>query len=422
MMMNHPLDHAARVLIIDRHLAGDSLQQIATHMQISYYTARTYWRRYQQAGWLALLPQPAGPAASGPLGKAHPRLKYVLLRLKRQHRGWGVDKLRLELTRRPSLAGIPIPKRTALAAYLAGFGTRLRQPRRLPTHRPSVPSLRPTEPHALWQIDFAGDTAVSGIAGQVVPLMVCDVVSGAPLAGCMHTIRRRGQRTGITARTVQADLRQVFTHWGLPAAIRMDRDPVFVGGTRLEWPGLILLWLVGLGIEPIINRAYHPTDNAQVERNHQTWRAQVVVDQTYADLAALEAATEAAYADRRNCLPSRHAGCAGQAPVVAFPSVLQPRVAYTPEQEAALFDLARVDSYLAAWRWQRRVDAAGKISLNGHNYRIGRAYSGQVMRVQFDAATRRCVCARADGQIITDVVVPEFEEEYLLALTHTEPS
>ena len=67
-------------------------------------------------------------------------------------------------------------------------------------------------------------------------------------------------------RLVQKDLRQVFARWGLPDAIRMDRDPIFVGSTRLEWPSTLILWLLGLGIQPIINRAYRPTDNAKVVR------------------------------------------------------------------------------------------------------------------------------------------------------------
>lgn len=414
MMPHQPLTHAERVAIIDRHLAGESLQAIAMQLQINYYTVRTYWRRYQRDGWKALPPAPPGPPTTGPLGRAAPRIKYVLLRLKRQHRGWGVDKLRLELTRRSSLRGLAIPQRSTLAAYLARFGARLRRPRRLPTQRPNPPPLRPTAPHQVWQIDFTGDTAVSGLAGQVVPLMVCDAASGAPLAGQMHTIRQRGRRTGITSRTVQADLRQVFAQWGLPLAIRLDRDPVFVGSPRLAWPGLVLLWLVGLGVQPLVNRAFRPTDNAIVERNHQTWTGQVVVDQHYADVAALQAATDAAFADRRTALPSRHAGCDGRPFLVAFPALGQVRRPYTPAQEAQRFDLTRVDAYLAAWRWQRRADSTGKISLNNRNYSIGHTYRGQVIRVQFEPASRACVCRLADDQEVGRFDLPELHQEYLL--------
>ena len=48
-------------------------------------------------------------------------------------------------------------------------------------------------------------------------------------------------RANLTTRSVQADLRQVFSQWGLPDAIRIDRYPIFVGSTRLEWPKLLLL-------------------------------------------------------------------------------------------------------------------------------------------------------------------------------------
>lgn len=416
------LGHADRVAIIDRRLAGATLHQIAAEMQISYYTARTYWRRYQQGGWTALLPTASGPPATGPLGRCHPRIKYVLLRLKRQHRGWGVDKLRLELARRPSLAGLPLPGRSALAAYLAPFGDRLRRPRARPTRRPRPIAPPPTAPHQVWQMDFKGDEPVAGVRGRVAPLMVCDTASGAPLAGCIHTVRSRGCRAGITARTVQADLRRVFTQWGLPAAIRMDRDTVFVGSSRLVWPGVLLLWLIGLGVEPLINRPYRPTENAIVERNHQTWTAHVVVDQTYADVAALQAATDQAFADRRASLPSRHPGCAGRPPLAAFPSLSQPRQVYHPDDEARMFDLPRVDAYLAQWSWQRQVDSVGKLSLNGRNYRVGMQYRGQVLRVQFDPATRACICMGADGQEVQRVWIPEFERAYILGLSHPESS
>ena len=421
-MKSPTTSHADRVAIIDRHLAGEPLEQIAMRMQLSYYTVRTFWRRYQHHGWPALLPRPLGPPATGPLGRYHPRIKYVLLRLKRQHRGWGVDKLRLELNRRPSLDGLPLPRRSALAAYLSVFGERLRRPRRLRTTRPQLMPVRPQVPHQTWQIDFTGDQPVAGIAGRVAPFMVCDSASGAPLAGLIHTIRTRGERKGIDARTVQTDLRQAFTRWGLPESIRMDRDPVFVGSTRLEWPGLIVLWLIGLGVQPIINRAFRPTDNAIVERNHQTWSAHVVLDQVYPDSAALQAATDQAYADRRAHLPSRHAGCDGRPPLEAFPSLAQVRRAYRPSHEPQLFDLARVDAYLADWRWQRMVDSAGKLSLNGHNYRVGKSYSGQVVRVRFDTSRRQCVCYLADGTELTQVTVPEFTRDYLLGLSHTDPS
>ena len=417
--MSRTTTHAARVEMIERHLAGDSLPAIAAAMQVNSYTVRKFWRRYQQAGWPGLMEPARGPARRGPLARAPWRLKLRLLRLKRQHRGWGVDKLRLELTRTPRLHGLPIPQRTALAAYLARFGARLRRSRRHRTQRPALPPpARPTAPHQCWQADVKGDEPVAGCNVRVAPFLVCDSASGAPLGGQVHAIRGRGNRTGLSMRDVQADRRALFRRWGLPDALRLDRDPLFVGSSRLEWPGTLLLWLIGLGVQPIINRAYRPTDNAIVERNHQTWQAHVLEGPTYPSLDAIEAATEQAFADRREQLPSRHLGCDRRPFLVAFPTLLTPRRPYRPEGEGQRFDLARVDVYLADWVWRRTVDSTGQISLANRNYRVGMPYRGQSIKVVFDRTDRTCVGRLASDQEVGRWTVPEVDPAYIRGVDH----
>jgi len=86
---------------------------------------------------------------------------------------------------------------------------------------------------------------------------------------------------------VQADLRRLFARWRLPDAFRLDHEPLFVGSPRVEWPGTSLLWLIGLGVQLIINRAYCPTDNAIVERNHRTWYVHVLDRVAYSSLEAI---------------------------------------------------------------------------------------------------------------------------------------
>lgn len=417
--MSRTTTHAVRVEMIERHLAGESLAAIAEAMQLNLFTVRKFWRRYRQTGWDGLLAPAAGPPRHGPLTHAPAQLKLRLLRLKRSHIGWGVDKLRLELSRAPSLQHVRIPHRTALAAYLARFGARLRHPRHHPTQRPATPPVTPpSAPHQCWQADVKGDEPLAGCGLRVAPFLVCDSASGAPLGGQVHAIHSRGNRTGLGMREVQADLRVLFTHWGLPDALRLDRDPLFVGSTRLQWPGTLLLWLIGLGVQPIINRAYRPTDNAIVERNHQTWYAHVLDGQAYPSLEAIQTATEQAFADRREQLPSRHPGCAGRPFQVAFPVLQTPRRPYQAADEAQLFDLARVDAYLAEWRWRRTVDSRGQISLSNRNYRVGSQYQGQSITVQFDPTTRTFVGRQADSQEVGRWRVPEVDPDYIRGVVH----
>lgn len=412
--MSRTTSHAVRLEMIERHLAGESLETIAQALQLNPFTVRKFWRRYRHFGWDGLLPPARGPRRHGPLAHSPWRLKLRLLRLKKQHRGWGVDKLRLELLRSPSLLGLPIPQRSALAAYLARFGARLRRPRRLATQRPAAPALvPPTAPHQCWQADIKGDEAVAGCGLRIAPLLVCDSATGAPLGGQVHAIRSRGNRTGLGMREIQADLRLLFVRWGLPDTLRLDRDPLFVGSARLEWPGTLLLWLIGLGVQPVINRAYRPTDNAIVERNHQTWYAHVLDGVAYGSLEALQAATEQAFRDRREYLPTRHPGCNKRPFVVAFPGLQTVRRRYRAADEAQLFDLGRVDAELAGWRWRRTVDVRGQISLSNRNYRVGEQYKRQSISVQFEAATRLFVGRQADGQEVGRWMVPEVELAYI---------
>src|SRR3954451_18709239 len=67
-MFERETTHAERVAMIERHLAGASLQTIATALYRNYFTVRTIWRTYQQHGWAGIAPKPKGPPQVGRLG------------------------------------------------------------------------------------------------------------------------------------------------------------------------------------------------------------------------------------------------------------------------------------------------------------------------------------------------------------------
>ena len=156
-MTKRTTDHGERVIIIERHLAGEPLGKIAQSMSLSRYTTRKWWRVYRKNGWSGLEPKQPGPAATGSLSQFDPLIKYVVLRLKREHPGWGLDMLLLALSRRASLAGKPLPCRSSLGHYLQSFAPRLREHRPLRTKRPEPPRTEAvTAVHQGWQMDFKG--------------------------------------------------------------------------------------------------------------------------------------------------------------------------------------------------------------------------------------------------------------------------
>jgi hypothetical protein len=54
-----------------------------------------------------------------------------------------------------------------------------------------------------------------------------------------------------------------------------------------------------------------------------------------------------------------------------------------------LFDLDRVDVYLAGQTWLRTVSSVGQVNLGGYRYGLGKAWAGQAVSIQFEPAHRQ---------------------------------
>lgn len=411
-MSKRNVSHAERVEMIERHLAGESLIAIAQEMQVNYYTVRKWWRRWRQDGWTALVAKPLGPQPRGPLCRFDALVKYVALRLKCEHPGWGPDLILLHMRRRPSLRGKRLPGRSSLATYLQPFLPRLTPHRNLPTHRPAPPIAAPSCVHVRWQMDFKGSVPIANI-GHVAPLNVCDEFSSAPLASVIFAASTARPTKGLTSRDIQQAMQTVFTRWGLPRQLRMDRDPLWIGSTRLEWPGTFLLWLVGLDVLPVINRAKRPTDNAQVERTNRTWMDHVGRGARVASHAQLQRQSDEAWHDRRHYLPSRNRHCNGRPPAVVFPELVHTGRPYHPAQEATLFSMPRVYRYLAQWEWQRKVDKSGCISMADYNRLISKQHKGQIVKVRFDAAQAHFIARDVAGTKLASFTLPVIDADYI---------
>jgi hypothetical protein len=90
-------------------------------------------------------------------------------------------------------------------------------------------------------------------------------------------------------------------------------------------------------------------------------------------------------------LPSDASDCQGHPPTEVHPEVLHPLRPYHPAAELALFDLARVDRFLAQFTWSYQVSKVGQFRIANHTYSVGKAHAGQRVDVRFDPHDRHFV-------------------------------
>ncbi len=181
----------------------------------------------------------------------------------------------------------------------------------------------------------------------------------------------------VLAEQVQASLRLMFQRWGRPHAIRVDNGIPW--GNQNGLPPPLTLWLVGLGIQVIHNRAYCPQHNSKVERTHGVMKAWVEPEQCsdWEDLVTrLDWATQV----QREVYQNR----CGQTRMQAHPNLRMGGRGYEATLEAQHWDLRTVARFMAQYRCTRKVSQSGQISLYSQNYSVGRAYASQLVSVQFD--------------------------------------
>ena len=203
--------------------------------------------------------------------------------------------------------------------------------------------------------------------------------------------------------------RRAFVRWGLPDRVRVDNG--YPWGTPRDLPTELALWLIGLGVEPIWNPPARPTCNPKVERCNG-------LAQQWGELHTCADSRQAARALDRVCRIQReeYPAIRGRPRIEAFPALCTPRRVYRRPEERALWDLSRVDAFLARGCWVRRADCNGRISIYGHGRSVGRRRAGQESVVRFDAATRCWLVLQADGESIRRLPAIELTRERILAL------
>lgn len=357
-----------------------SADAIAQALHLAPRTVRK-WRQRAATGRAGGLVSAIGRPTCGPLGTRSALMRYVALRLKRKHLTWGAAYIIKKMSAHPALQGQALPDRTSVWRYWRQFYDRLRPARPRPEARPSDSQVV----HGVWQLDFKESVLVPGV-GTTTITHARDLVGRATVCHRVHAAERPEQRIlKLTTEQVQADCRVAFTQWGLPDAIRTDRASIFRDDDASPFPTRLALWWVGLGIEPQRIRRGVPEDNGGVERAHRTADERTLKGQAFSSPAHLQQQLDADWHELNWECPSQAGGCQGRPPVVAHPELLRPRREYRPEWETRLFDLARVEAYLASQvSWLRTVSGRGQVTLASQWYVVGMAWRHQTVSIRYD--------------------------------------
>ncbi|HET7087485.1 MAG TPA: hypothetical protein VFL17_02430 [Anaerolineae bacterium] len=397
MAIRAPLTAAEKQYLQTRKEAGATLASIARDLSCSLETVRKWWRRLRHG----VTSRPRGRPRRGILSTYPAGVAEEAVAIKRAHPHWGPANVKLELKGRLQLADDQLPSDARVAALFRAQCPDAVQPRRRQQY-PNVPPPPARRPHQRWQIDGKEKVAVGD--GEVATILNIRDPAAALMIGsrAIRTTTAQGWRK-VTLPEVQDTLRQAFTAWGLPLEVQTDHEVVYVGSAETAFPSHFTLWLVGLGLTHLTSRDRRPTDQPQVERGHRTLGDMAWKDEHFDRVEDLQAALD----DRRQRynqeLPVHAADCHGRPPLGAHPEARHSGRPFHPALEWTLFDMRRVEAYLACHVWTRQVSAAGNVGLSNHLYYVGCTYHQQTVSVRFIPETRTFRFQVADGTPVKEL-------------------
>ena len=414
MIARAALTEAEKQYIYEQKQQGRTLGKIAQELKCSPETARKWWR-YQRDG---KQPRARGRPKTGTLSTYPRKVREKAVEYKQAHPHWGPAMVKLELIRRLGFAAEDLPSDTRLWALFKERCPEAIQPRQKRHYPEKVPP-KARSPHECWEIDEkeavrVGDNAWANI------LNVCDPFT-AVLIACraFETTTEKAWRK-VTRQEVQATLRVAFQVWGLPLKIQTDHGKKYVGNSQASFPSLMTLWVVGLGIEHTLSRSRRPTDQPHVERSHRTVGDMAWKDQAFDSVEQLQALLDDHCQQYNHAYPSRAAYCKGQPPLVAHPEALHSGRPFDPDREWELFDMQRVDAYLASFVWTRPVSPNGQVSIGRHKYQVGSAHAGETASVRFVPGKRVFCFQASDGSWSVELPAVGLDKADITGLTPPE--
>jgi hypothetical protein len=408
MTQRAPLTQAEKQLISQKKATGESLMQISVEMHCSFETVRKWWRLERDQRQ----PHVRGRPKCGPLSTYPMPVREKAVELKRAHPHWGPERIKLEMKQVLGLKTEELPSAARLSVLFkqrCADAVQPRQRRPLPPPDPKVEKV-----HQRWQMDAKEGLPVGDKRVNVQEIR--DIFSGLMITSQAFVTTAPKHWRRLSRAEHQQALRLAFSHWGLPDEVQTDNDGEFVNLHDLTFPSPFTLWLVGLGVTHVLSRPHRPTDQPQVERHHRTQGDFVWKDQPFERVEQLQQALDQQCDLYNREYPSRAAHCHGSPPLSVFPTARTTGRPYHPDLEWELFDLNRVDAFLAQSAWTRKVAKNGTVHLADQYYILGSTWKGQVVSIRYLANLRSFRFEDAQGALINILPAQGFEKEHLIGL------
>ena len=350
-----------------------------------------------------------GRPITGALSTYPKELLQLLSKLRSSYPGWGATNLRIELIEEHGYALKDLPSIDSINRYLKEQGF---IQARIPTGKISKGKC-PTpvkKAHDQWELDAQGTIHIKGV-GNVAMINTKDAKSKLH---CMaFPTQTKGPQSQPKTIHYYWALRLAFEERGLPKAIQVDKDSVFLdSSSKSPFPSMIHLFLTGLGVELCFIDVPPPQKQAMVERSHQTMEKQVVQGQAYSDWQSLFRFTQKRRKRMNEKIPNRMLN--NQPPLVNDPAAAHSGRFYQVEKEAQLIDMKRIFKFLAKCQWFRKVSSVKILSLDNKIYYVKTAKPGTQLQITFCNRSKKLIF-RDDKELIVDKQpLKEFSKEIIM--------
>lgn len=352
-----------------------------------------------------------GRPKTGTLGNFHPAIVDQLRSWRKDKVHWGPKTLCVELKKCARFEGIDIPSRASIARFLKeeGYIKTKYKTRASKNDVDRIP--KSVRPHQRLQIDAKGNVEVKGV-GVIGFINIKDTYTNIYIGTFpAHMPSIQSSPSGSDYRLA---LRLSFTEHGLPEQIQTDHAGVFFDNQNVSpFPTLFHLWLIGLGLELVLSRVRKPTDQGQVERQHLTTWMQLKSEKGYTRWQHLYAYCEQRRQRLNFDIPCSTLG--NKAPLEIFPNDYHSKRCYRPELENDLFDLLKVDKYLAGQSWERTVGKNGCVKIAKQSYSLKtKTKPGDKIKVKFNAFMRSFEFSNSDNLLLDHRPVKGLDKDRIL--------